>query len=81
MNEFSYSQALEYYKEKYDDFLKKNEKIYFEQDGAKAHTSQSNLNLIKELFGKNFIQNSPNSPDIAYPIETLWSELKKNIKV
>ena len=33
MNEFSYSQALKYYKENYDEFLKKNKKIYFEQRG------------------------------------------------
>ena len=59
MNEFSYSQALHYYKENYDSFLKKNPNIYFEQDGARAHTSKSNLKLIKKLFGDKFIQNSP----------------------
>ena len=26
------------------------------------------------------IQNAPHSPDIAYPIETLWAELKKRVK-
>ena len=26
------------------------------------------------------IQNPPNSPDLAYPIETLWALLKKNVK-
>ena len=26
------------------------------------------------------IQNSPHSPDIAYPIETLWAELKRRVK-
>ena len=28
----------------------------------------------------NFIQNAPQSPDIAYTIETLWAELKKRVK-
>ena len=33
-----------------------------------------------KLFGDNHIQNAPHSPDIAYPIETLWAELKKRVK-
>ena len=68
MNEFSYSQALHYYKENYDSFLKKNPNIYFEQDEARVHTNKSNLKLIKKLFGDKLIQNAPNSPDIVYPI-------------
>ena len=33
------------------------------------------------MFGKDgWIQNPPNSPDLAYPIETLWANLKKNVK-
>ena len=32
------------------------------------------------MFGDNLIQNPPNSPDLAYPIETLWALLKKNVK-
>ena len=80
MNEFAYSQALYYYKENYELFFKKNSNIYFEQDGARAHTSKKNKELIKQLFGDKFIQNAPNSPDLAYPIETLWAELKKRVK-
>ena len=34
----------------------------------------------KIFFGDKFIQNSPHSPDIAYPIETLWAELKRRVK-
>ena len=37
--------------------------------------------LLNDLFGDKFIQNDPHSPDIAYPIETLWEELKKELKV
>ena len=49
---------------------KLNNELYFEQDGASAHTSRTNKIVIKKLFGKNaLIQNLPNSPDFAYPIE------------
>ena len=36
--------------------------------------------LINEFFGDKYIQNAPHSPDMAYPIETLWTELKKKGK-
>ena len=81
MAEFSYFQALEYYKENYNEFTKDNESLYFEQDGASCHTSKKMKILLNELFGDKFIQNIPHSPDIAYPIETLWAELKKELKV
>ena len=80
MTEFSYSQALEYYKENYDEYTKDNEALYFEQDGASCHTSKKMKILLNELFGDKLIQNAPHSPDIAYPIETLWAELKKRVK-
>jgi len=52
-----------------------------EQDGATCHTSKANINLLNELFGKNkWIQNPPNSPDLAYPIEELWSIIKPRVK-
>ena len=81
VNEFAYAQALLFFKEDFD-FLKNNSNmnIYFEQDGATPHTSQSNQFLIKKLFGDNFIQNPPNSPDLAYPIENIWGYLKPKIK-
>ena len=58
-----------------------NNVLYFEQDGASAHTSRTNMVLIDKLFGKNaLIQNPPNSPDLAYPIEYLWAYIKPKIK-
>ena len=75
MTDFSYAQALEYYKENYEEFKKNNENLYFEQDGASSHTSKKIKVLIEKYFGDKLIQNAPHSPDIAYPIETLWSEL------
>ena len=80
MQEFSYAQALEYYKDNYENFKNINKNIFFEQDGASSHTSKKIKKLLEELFGDNFIQNAPHSPDIAYPIETLWAELKKKVK-
>ena len=80
MQEFSYSQALEYYKDNFENFKKQNKNMFFEQDGATSHTSKKIKNLLEKLFGDNLIQNAPHSPDIAYPIETLWAELKKRVK-
>ena len=81
VNEFAYAQALLFFKEDFDN-LKNNSnmEIYFEQDGATPHTSQSNKFLIQKLFGDKFIQNPPNSPDLAYPIENIWGYLKPKIK-
>ena len=45
MTDFSYAQALEYYKENYEEFKKNNENLYFEQDGASSHTSKKIQNL------------------------------------
>ena len=81
MNEFSYGQALLYYKEDID-AIKQNfdKELILEQDGARAHTSRTNIALLNELYKDKWIQNPPNSPDLAYPIETLWSILKVRIK-
>ena len=77
ITDFAYSQALEFYKENYEDFKRQNENLFFEQDGASYHTSKKIRVLLEKLFGDKLIQNIPHSPDIAYPIETLWAELKK----
>jgi len=82
MNEFSYAHALLFYKENLEELKKNNiiKKIFFEWDGATPHMSFNNKKLIKNLFGENLIQNPLNSPDLAYPIETLRALLKKNVK-
>ena len=77
MIDFAYAQTLEFYKEKYEDLKKQNENLYFEQDGASCHTSKKIKVLIEKYFDDKLIQNAPHSQDIAYPIETLWAELKK----
>ena len=82
LNEFSYGQALFYFKEKIGLLNKKfNITLKFEQNDERAHTSKSNIALINKIFGKgNLIQNPPNSSDLAYPIEALWGILKPKIK-
>ena len=47
MNEFSYAQALLFYKENLEELKKNNiiQKIFFEQDGATPHTSFNKKNL------------------------------------
>ena len=81
-NEFSYAQALLNYKDDFDRLKGKGiNSLIFEQDGATLHTSASNRQLIIDLFGeKNFLQNPPNFPDLAYPIESIWGYIKPRIK-
>ena len=82
MNEFSYGQALLFYKEDIEKIEKENKiKIIFEQDGAASHKSKSNLFLLNKLFADDgWIQNPPNSPDLAYPIEDIWGIIKPRVK-
>ena len=82
MNEFSYGQALLFYKEDIEKIEKENKiKIIFEQDGAASHKSKSNLFLLSKLFADDgWIQNPPNSPDLAYPIEDIWGIIKPRVK-
>ena len=82
MNQFSYGQTLLFYK---DDIKKIEEKekikIILEQDGASSHTSKSNRFILDKLFTKDgWVQNPPNSPDLAYPIEQLWAIIKPRVK-
>ncbi len=51
MTDFSYAQALEFYKENYEDFKRQNENLFFEQDGASCHTSKKIRVLLEKLFG------------------------------
>ena len=80
MNEFAYAQAFLLYKKNIEELKKINKNIIFEQDGATCHTSKANKKLLDLIFGKKgWIQNSPSSPDLAYPIETVWAELKDRV--
>ena len=46
MQEFSYAQALEFYKNNWEKFKTQNNYLFFEQDGAPAYTSKN----IKKLL-------------------------------
>ena len=60
--------------------LKKG-KIIFEQNGAICHTSKANKFLLNKFFTEDgWIQNPPNSPDLAYPIEDIWGIIKPRVK-
>ena len=77
---------MKFYKE---DFINLGCK-FFQQDGAKVHSSKNSCIEIKNLFGNNFIPTwddgpkfngatiprwPPNSPDLS-PIEIIWSIIK-----
>ena len=82
LNEFSYGQGLLFYKDDMNLINQKhNTDIIFEQDGAPAHRCKSNKHLLNKLFPNgHWIQNPPNSPDLAYPIENLWGIIKQRVK-
>ena len=82
MNEFSYGQALLFYKDDIQEIEKNHKvKIIFEQDGAAIHKSKENIFLLNKLFPNGgWIQNPPNSPDLAYPIEKLWGIIKPRVR-
>ena len=81
MTDFAYGQTLLHYKKNFDEFKRKNKNLIFEQDRASTHTSHANTLLANTLFGENqWILAPPNSPDLAYPIENLWANLKKKVK-
>jgi len=82
LNEFAYAQCLYFYKDTFNEIQKKYKcKLFFVKDGGRAHINSSNSKLINHLFGKGrLIQNPPNSPNIAYPIENIWGYLKPKVK-
>ena len=82
MNNFAYGQTLLFYEEDMRKIQEKyGKKLILEQDGATAHTCKINKHLLDKLFSKDgWIQNPPNSPDLAYPIEDLWGIIKPRIK-
>ena len=82
MNNFAYSQTLLLYKRDMKNIKKKfGKRLILEQDGATVHICKSSKHLLEKLFTENgWIQNPPNSPDLAYPIEDLWGIIKPRIK-
>lgn len=78
MNWCSYAQSLLFFNE---DIKETNHNLVFEQDGAKCHTCSFATDLLNNLFGsEGWYQNSPNSPDLASPIELIWNILKAGVR-
>ena len=82
VNSFSYKQVLEFYKKDFE----KLQPHFFQQDGARVHSSKSSRLEIQKHFGNKFIPTweegpilngkkipkwPPNSPDLS-PIELIW---------
>ena len=91
VNSLAYKQVLNFYKEDIGNFTEK----YFQQDGARAHSSKSSQTEIKRLFGEKYIPTwekgplingekmpkwPPNSPDLS-PIELVWSIVKGMLNI
>ncbi len=53
---------------------KKRINLIFKQNGATCHTSKDIKYLLNKLFKDRWIQNLPNSPDLASPIEKKFGE-------
>ena len=62
---------------KKDNNLKEN--LIFQQDNAACHTSRESICAIEVLFGKDFIEWPPNSPDLS-PIENVWAIIKEKLE-
>jgi len=87
INSFADKQVLKYYREELDKFPSK----FFQQDGARSHSSKLSRNMIQHLFKNKFIPTwdnglkikdefiprwPPNSPDLS-AIEIIWSIIKQ----
>ena len=59
--------------------------MWFQQDGATAHTARATLDLLQQLFGERIISKGmpfawpPRSPDLTAPDFFLWGYLKEKV--
>jgi hypothetical protein len=50
-----------------------NQEVWFQQDGATAHTARATMDLLREIFGEQIILKNaefvwpPRSPDLTAP--------------
>jgi hypothetical protein len=61
--------------------------MWFQQDGATAHTARATMDLLRQLFGELIISRNsqinwpPRSPDLSAPDYFLWGYLKERMYV
>ena len=87
VNSFAYKQVLNFYRDDLNEYPSK----YFQQDGARCHSSKLSRNMIQFLFKDKYIPTwengpkingeyiprwPPNSPDLS-GIEIIWSIIKQ----
>ena len=64
-----------------------NNGIWFQQDGATAHTARETINLLREQFPNRVISKNgdlrwpPRSPDLTPPDFFLWGYLKEKVYI
>lgn len=64
-----------------------NPEVWFQQDGATAHTSGATISLLHEIFGNRLISRNsefiwpPRSPDLSAADFFLWGYLKDRVYV
>jgi len=61
--------------------------LWFQQDGATAHTAGASMALLRDIFGERIISRTsdfnwpPRSPDLTAPDSFLWGYLKERVYV
>lgn len=67
--------------------VERNREMWFQQDGATAHTARATMELLREMFGDRIISRNsafswpPRSPDLTAPDFFLWGYLKGKVYV
>lgn len=67
--------------------VENNSNLWFQQDGATAHTARATMTILRELFGDRLISKNadfpwpPRSPDLTAPDFFLWGYLKGRVYI
>lgn len=79
------------YRTMIDNFLRpmveQHPNLWFQQDGATAHTARQTMDMLREIFGERIISKNsdfpwpPRSPDLTAPDFFLWGYLKDKVYV
>lgn len=67
--------------------LSDNREMWFQQDGATAHTARATMQLLRQIFGERLISKNSafnwpaRSPDLTAPDYFLWGYLKEKVYI